>query len=308
MDDRLIYIPKYVKQESDLAYSEKVTHENYNEKLNLNTTQGDYNTEVLDKLFNSLEGEDTYHVAYIDRDITDINEDLDGVHNAIDSLSGTTEELSQDIDTIETNIEKITQGTTTVGHATEADRISSGTTAGPSKYYGTNENSELGFIPLPDFLYAVPMESSTGVDGVYYIPALDSVAESMLTPEVRTKLNREAVTDYEYLDNKPSINSVTLVGAKSLSDLGIQPVGNYVTDAELTSTLTDYYTITDAQSWVNTQLSSYTPISSYNSLASRVQSVENSIVGMPSAIQARARISVNGYVSNPVNGDLAIFV
>ena len=34
----LNYIPKYVRQDSNLAYGEKVTHENYNEKLNLNTT------------------------------------------------------------------------------------------------------------------------------------------------------------------------------------------------------------------------------------------------------------------------------
>ena len=51
----LNYIPKYVRQDSDLAYGEKVTHENYNEKLNLNTTQGDYNTDVLLKLLTGVD-------------------------------------------------------------------------------------------------------------------------------------------------------------------------------------------------------------------------------------------------------------
>ena len=33
----LIYVPRYVSQESDLDFGDVVTHENYNEKLNLNT-------------------------------------------------------------------------------------------------------------------------------------------------------------------------------------------------------------------------------------------------------------------------------
>ena len=35
-------------------------------------------------------------------------------------------------------------------------------------------------------------------------------------------------TDYTQLTNKPQINSVELSGNKSLSDLGIQPAGNYI--------------------------------------------------------------------------------
>lgn len=40
-------------------------------------------------------------------------------------------------------------------------------------------------------------------------------------------------TDYSDLTNKPSINSVTLSGNKSLSDLGIQPSGSYATTTDL---------------------------------------------------------------------------
>lgn len=38
----------------------------------------------------------------------------------------------------------------------------------------------------------------------------------------------EGTTDYTQLTNKPQINSVELSGNKSLSDLGIQPAGNYI--------------------------------------------------------------------------------
>lgn len=57
MTDLTHYIPRYIRQESDMEYGSIVTHENYNEKLNLNGMQGDYNTEVLDNLFNNNESE-----------------------------------------------------------------------------------------------------------------------------------------------------------------------------------------------------------------------------------------------------------
>lgn len=40
-------------------------------------------------------------------------------------------------------------------------------------------------------------------------------------------------TDYKELGNKPKINNVTLVDNVSLEDLGIQPVGTYITEKEL---------------------------------------------------------------------------
>ena len=46
-------------------------------------------------------------------------------------------------------------------------------------------------------------------------------------------------SDYSQLTNKPSINNVTLSGNKSLSDLGIQPAGNYITKA--VDDLENYY-------------------------------------------------------------------
>ena len=45
-------------------------------------------------------------------------------------------------------------------------------------------------------------------------------------------------SDYSDLTNKPQINSVTLSGNKSLTDLGIQPAGNYVTNTDYASSST----------------------------------------------------------------------
>ena len=40
-------------------------------------------------------------------------------------------------------------------------------------------------------------------------------------------------SDYEDLNNLPKVNNVTLTGNKSLSDLGIQPAGNYALESEI---------------------------------------------------------------------------
>lgn len=46
-------------------------------------------------------------------------------------------------------------------------------------------------------------------------------------------------TDYNDLQNKPQINSVELIGNKSLHDLGIQPKGNYALESEIPTNTSD---------------------------------------------------------------------
>lgn len=301
-----IYIPKFVRQESDLEYGEKVTHENYNEKLNLNTTQGDYNTEVLLRLFTRSNPEETYHIPYLDKAISDIEETVSGFNEDVARLEEDNGLIHEDLTRVDNTLEGIQQGTINIAHANTADSISSGATAGPSKYYGTDANSNLGFIDLPEFIYAIDMETSTNVDGIYYIPALNSVAEPMLSAAVREKLNREAVVDYDYLDNRPSINNVLLTGNKSLSDLGIQPVGSYVTTTDLNTTLNNYYTITAAQSWVNSQLSSYATTSWVNTQLGNYATT-NTVNSVSSVANAAARVQVgSSWSGTPKNGDILI--
>lgn len=308
MIENFTYIPKYVKQDSDLEYGEKVTHENYNEKLNLNTTQGDYNTQVLDWLLNDSDPEVHVHIPYLDRDIQGIRNEISGYDNRFTGIDNRITDDEGLISSNQTAIENILNGTATVGHANTADGLSGAFTAGPNKYYGTNADSEPGFLDVPDFLYATDMETSTGVDGVYYVPALNSVAENMLTAPVREKLNRTNITDYDYLTNRPLINGVLLTGNVSLDDLGVQPAGSYVTTTDFNTTIANYSTTTDYQSWVNTQLANYATVTNLNTLSNTVDSVSGTATNAYNRAFQCARVGVNEYPTNPQEGDLYITV
>ena len=48
-----------------------------------------------------------------------------------------------------------------------------------------------------------------------------------------TALESENANDYTELENKPQINSITLEGNKTLTDLGIQPAGDYALKSEI---------------------------------------------------------------------------
>lgn len=302
----MLYIPKYVRQESDLEYGEKVTHENYNEKLNLNTTQGDYNTEVLNALFNNEDIESTYHIPYLDNALTAQSDRIESVEQSQSGLEHSFELLDNRVDNIGVHVAHIITGVKTVGHARTAERLKGDATAGPSKYYGTNDQGRAGFYPLPEFIYAEEMSSIAGVDGLYYVPMLNSVAENMLTEEVRTKLNNVGITDYDLLENRPQINSVTLTGNVALADLGIQAVGDYVTTTDLTTTLGDYYTATATdtaigtattdmatQTWVTNQLADYATTASVSAIATTANNAAVVQVG-------------SSFVGTPKDGDLLI--
>lgn len=61
-------------------------------------------------------------------------------------------------------------------------------------------------------------------------------------------------SDYSDLTNKPQINSVTLSGNKSLSDLGIQPAGSYLTsetDPVFSASASAGITSSDITNWNN---------------------------------------------------------
>lgn len=71
-----------------------------------------------------------------------------------------------------------------------------------------------------------------------------NITQSGSTMTISATGGSGGTSDYTELTNKPSINSVTLNGNKSLSDLGIQPSGNYLTESDLTDYVknTDYAT------------------------------------------------------------------
>ena len=86
------FIPKYITTDILAEYGEHLTHEAYNEMVKLNSTQGDYNTKILNQLFNTDEG---IQIPYLDnkiKKVTDdqlaINEDMDQIVADMKALAG----------------------------------------------------------------------------------------------------------------------------------------------------------------------------------------------------------------------------
>ena len=312
----LIYIPNFIKQKSDMEFGSTVTHENYNEKLNLNTSQGDYNTEVLRLLFTEADPRKTFHIRYLDEVMeTELNNLQDQIDTFQDQIDTNTENIAINAEAIANNyqefldykdeqadiIQNIIDGVTQVGYAVRADELTGVHEAGNHYYYGTDYDGVVGFHQLPDALYAEEISGSAPeIQGIYFTPRTNSVDESMLTQAVRDKLNRESITDYRDLSNLPLINNVQLVGNKTLSDLGIQPAGNY-----LTSVPNTYYTNTQNESIYLKQAnaaSTYATISTVNGISSDLNTFKNTVAS------TYARVGINGTPSNPRNGDLAVYI
>lgn len=277
----LTYVPKFVRQTSDLGYGDIVTHENYNEKLNLLIQQGDYNTEVLRQLLTpEYDPDRTYHIYYLDKALENEAERVDqNLQNAVDTLNGRIDGLDDrfvadeeniatntrnieintgNIATNAANILKILDGTTPVAKANTITGIEN---AGARKYYGTDRTSTAGFYDMPAAIFAEGTEAQPVlVNGIIFTPAPDSVEEAMLTSEVRTKLNRTSITDYTLLDNLPKINNIELKGNKSLADLGIQPAGNYISPAAVADS---YYNKTQVDTLLSPKLDASTAASTY---------------------------------------------
>ena len=64
--------------------------------------------------------------------------------------------------------------------------------------------------------------------------------------------------DYTELENKPSINNVTLQGSLTLEQLGIQPSGDYVTNEELTTELDNYVSTSEFNNTLNNYVTTNT--------------------------------------------------
>lgn len=231
----MYYVPRFVKQVSDLEYGSVVTHENYNEKLNLNMEQGDYNTEVLRILFTERDMANTYRIPYLEKYTDDaVNAIKNEIKEHVDQIEENKNNIATNKKSIATNsqtIADIITGKTAVQRALYASSIMGIQAAADHTYYGKDYDGKIGFHAVPDGIFAEDISSSTAeINGIYYVPRADSVEESMLTDEVRAKLNRTSISSYSDLTNKPSINNVTLSGNVTLASLGVQPAGAYLTD------------------------------------------------------------------------------
>ena len=253
------YVPRYVRTLSDMEYGSIVTHEHYNELLNLNGSQGDYNTEILRLLLTVADPNKVPHVKYLDEAVYGIYNEIDGmkdnVQTSLNNSNTALENSKQALDTVsETSktVADILTGVTAVNKAHEAEKISGVEEVGAYKYYGTNNLGSAGFHDFPPFIYTDDMTHGTpAIEGIYYTPRSNSVDETMLTEAVRNKLNRTGITDYDDLTGRPSINNITLTGNKTLAQLGIQPVGSYLTTIDAANTYATQQALNDVSTTVS---------------------------------------------------------
>lgn len=71
-------------------------------------------------------------------------------------------------------------------------------------------------------------------------PTVPSYVKNITQANITSWNNKSDFSgSYNDLTNKPSINNVTLSGNKSLNDLGIQPVGNYALESDMTEAQND---------------------------------------------------------------------
>lgn len=238
----LHYIPKYVRLNSDMDYGDLVTHENYNEFLNLNTTQGDYNTQVLEALFKEKDLENTYHIPYLDEQLISQAQEIANIKDSLSTNDNLVSELRTGLNDLDSAVASILLGTTVIPEATYATALKPVFDAPKDSYYGKDESGSVGFFKFPAYVSTmIASETTAEVDSIYIEPLPDSVTEPMLVPEVRAKLNKASISEYPELGSLPVINGVEIVGELSLNDLGVQAVGNYVTEENMPEQLANYY-------------------------------------------------------------------
>jgi len=298
------FVPRYVRQVSDMEYGSVVTHENYNEKLNLNSSQGDYNTEILKLLFTKENPAEAVHIPYLDKiivdEVTRLDDRFDGFQEQLDTHTEQISDINDRLVDARQSIVNIITGATKVGRSTVADNLSGVVNAGRHRYYGTDYDNNIGFHEVPDNIFAKEFQDAHEyIADIVFTPALNSVTEAMLVSEVRTKLNRTSITDYDELSGRPSINNVVLTGNRSLNELGVQPAGNYLTEIPNTYALKTYVDNAVAPKLDSTTAATtYATISALNTLSNKVPD------GLQTVVNSYVRVGVGSAPSNPRTGDL----
>ena len=300
----MYYVPRFVKQVSDLEYGGVVTHENYNEKLNLNMEQGDYNTEVLRILFTERELDKAYRIPYLEKYTDDAVATIKNeIKEHVDQIDKNTADISNNRNAIAGNtndIKDIIQGRIQVKRALWAAKLEGIDQANDHTYYGKDYEGKIGFHAVPDGIFAEDISSSTAeINGIYYVPRQNSVEESMLTEDVQLKLNRTSLTSYNDLTSKPKIASVELTGDKTLADLGIQPAGAYLT--EVPSEYAKTRDIADNYLKINDAANTYATIGAVSDIRNELDSLTTDVDGLP-----YNRVCIGTFTGTPKTGDLLV--
>ena len=156
-------------------------------------------------------------------------------------------------------------------------------TAELANYY-TKTNTDQKFAlksEIPE-AYTLPTASTTTLGGVKVDGTTITIADGVISA-VNTGGSETGTTDYTQLTNKPQIGGVELTGNKTLTDLGIQPAGDYLVETDLAdyakttdiptdylteADLTGYATTADLEGYVETgDLAGYAQTSSLSTVA-----------------------------------------
>lgn len=131
-------------------------------------------------------------------------------------------------------------------------------TAELANYY-TKTNADQKFAlksEIPE-AYTLPTASTETLGGVKVDGTTITIADGVISA-VNTGGSETGTTDYTQLTNKPQIGGVELTGNKTLTDLGIQPAGDYLVETDLadyaktTDIPTDYLTADDLAGYAQT--------------------------------------------------------
>lgn len=130
--------------------------------------------------------------------------------------------------------------------------------------------------------YTLPTASTETLGGVKVDGTTITIADGVISA-VNTGGSETGTTDYTQLTNKPQIGGVELTGNKTLTDLGIQPAGDYLVETDLAdyakttdiptdylteADLTGYATTADLEGYVETgDLAGYAQTSSLSTVA-----------------------------------------
>ena len=119
--------------------------------------------------------------------------------------------------------------------ATKTEVQAKADTADLSEVATSGSYNDLTDKPTIPSQYTLPTASTTTLGGVKVDGSSITISNGVISASVS-----EGTMDYSALTNKPKINNVELSGNKTLSDLGIQAAGNY-----LTSIPSEYVTETE---------------------------------------------------------------
>ncbi len=147
--------------------------------------------------------------------------------------------------------------------ATKTELQSKADTSDLSAVATSGSYNDLSDKPTIPSQYTLPTASETTLGGVKVDGSSITISDGVISASVS-----EGTMDYSALSNKPKINNIELSGNKTLSDLGIQAAGNY-----LTSVPSEYITESELNSknyLTDSDLTSY-------ALKSEIPTVPNNI-------------------------------